>query len=131
MKFLLDTSVWLWSISEPKRLSREAYDAFADPVNELFLSVASAWEIAIKWNSGKLRLPEPPSSYVPRIMTLQGIRPLAISAPHALGVSVLRPIHRDPFDRLLAAQANLEDMTLMSSDRIFERYSVKLLWAGR
>lgn len=131
MKFLLDTNVWLWSVSEPRLLSREAYDVFADRANELFLSAASAWEIAIKWSSGKIRLPEPPSTYVPRVMLLQGIRPLAISVPHALAVSVLRPIHRDPFDRLLAAQANLEDMTLMSSDRIFERYSVKLLWAGR
>ena len=127
----MDTNVWLWSLSEPNLLSRAAYEILADPAQELFLSAASLWEIAIKWSSGKLRLPEPPSTYVPRAMAQQGLRPLAISAQHVLAVSGLPQIHRDPFDRLLAVQSNLEDMTLITADRIFERYPVKLLWAGR
>jgi len=96
----------------------------------MFLSAASAWEIAIKFASGKLRLPEPPAAYVVRRMADQGVRPIAVSHQHALAVASLPPHHRDPFDRLLVAQANLEDMVLISSDRIFLNYSVQLLWAG-
>ncbi|MGA7382321.1 MAG: type II toxin-antitoxin system VapC family toxin [Terriglobales bacterium] len=129
MKYLLDTNVWLWSVFEPSRLSRKAHDVVADLSQEVFLSAASAWEIAIKSGSGKLRLPEPPATYVPRRMAEQGVRPLEVSHRHALAVSSLPPHHRDPFDRLLVAQANLEDMVLMSSDRIFDRYSVQVLRA--
>ncbi|HXZ39731.1 MAG TPA: type II toxin-antitoxin system VapC family toxin [Terriglobales bacterium] len=130
MRYLLDTGVWLWSVFEPQRLSAKAHDVFADLDQEVFLSAASAWEIAIKSGSGKLRLPEPPTTYVPRRMTEQGVRPLAVSHQHALAVWNLPRHHRDPFDRLLIAQASLENMVLISSDRIFERYSVQLLWAG-
>jgi len=130
VSYLIDTSVWLWSVFEPGRLSPKARDIFADLGQEVFLSAASAWEIAIKSASGKLRLPEPPATYVPRRMTEQGVRPLAVSHQHALAVSQLPRHHRDPFDRLLVAQANLENMVLISSDRIFERYAVQLLWAG-
>jgi PIN domain nuclease of toxin-antitoxin system len=126
--YLLDTEVWLWSNFEPQRLSRQAYEIFADVKQEVFLSAASAWEIAIKWASGRLRLPEPPSSYVPRRMTDQGVRPLPISHQHASAVSVLPPHHRDPFDRLLIAQANFENMVLISADRLLRHYSVQLLW---
>lgn len=130
MSYLLDTAVWLWSVFEPERLSPKAQEIFADRAQEVWLSAASAWEIAIKFASGKLQLPEAPTSYVPRRMTEQGIRPLAVSHMHALAVSQLPHHHRDPFDRMLVAQANLENMILMSSDRIFERYSVQVLWSG-
>jgi len=131
MKYLLDTNVWLWSVLEPERMSRRAQEIFGDLRQEVFLSAASAWEIAIKSASGKLRLPEPAAIYVPRRTSEQGVRPLEVSQRHALAVSLLPPHHRDPFDRLLIAQARLEDMTLMSSDRIFERYDVQLLDAGQ
>lgn len=130
MRYLLDTNVWLWSIFEPQKLSPKAHDILADLRQEVFLSAASAWEIAIKSASGKLRLPEPPATYVPRRMTEQGVRPLEVSQRHTLAVSTLPPHHRDPFDRLLVAQANLENMVLISSDRIFARYAVEVLWAG-
>lgn len=131
MKYLLDTGVWLWTLFDPDRLSSKAREVIAGTGQEVFLSAASAWEIAIKSGSGKLRLPEAPATYVPRRMAEQGIRPLEVSQRHALAVSSLPPHHRDPFDRLLVAQANLEDMILVSSDRIFDRYSVHLLPAGR
>ena len=83
----------------------------------MFLSAVSSWEIAIKSAVGKLRLPEPPESYVPRRMAQQGLRPLTVSHPHALAVSALPSHHRDPFDRLLIAQAKLEDMTLEAISR--------------
>jgi len=131
MKYLLDTGTWLWSVLEPERLSPRAHGILADLSQEIFVSAASAWEIAIKSTSGKLRLPEPAVTYVPRRTAEQGIRPLEVSQRHALAVSLLPPHHRDPFDRLLIAQANLENMVLISSDRIFERYDVQLLDAGQ
>lgn len=131
MRYLLDTGVWLWSLWEPERISRKAREVMADLSQEVFLSAVTSWEVAIKSAAGKLKLPEPPASYIPRRMADQGLRPLAISHPHALAVYSLPAHHRDPFDRLLIAQADMEGMTLISADRIFERYSVPLLWAGR
>lgn len=130
MRYLLDTGVWLWINFEPQRLSPKAQNVFRDLGQEMFLSAASAWEIAIKFASGKLHLPEPPDAYVVRRMADQGVRPIAVSHQHALAVASLPSHHRDPFDRLLVAQANLEDMVLISADRIFLNYSVQLLWAG-
>ena len=131
MTYLLDTGVWLWSLWEPERIGRKAREVMEDLSQEVFLSAVTAWEIAIKSAAGKLKLPEPPVSYVPRRMADQGLRPLAISHPHALAVNGLPVHHRDPFDRLLIAQANLEGMTIITADRIFEQYPVPLLWAGR
>jgi PIN domain nuclease of toxin-antitoxin system len=130
MKYLLDTGVWLWTLFEPDRLSSKARDVIAGTGQEVFLSAASAWEIAIKSSSGKLRLPEPAVTFVPRRMAQQGVRPLEVSHQHALAVSQLHPHHRDPFDRLLAAQANFENMVLVSADRAFANYPVELLWAA-
>jgi PIN domain nuclease of toxin-antitoxin system len=130
MKYLLDTGVWLWTLFDPDRLSSKAREVIAGTGQEVFLSAASAWEIAIKSSSGKLRLPEPAVTFVPRRMGEQGVRPLEVSHQHALAVSQLHPHHRDPFDRLLAAQANFENMVLVSADRAFANYPVELLWAA-
>jgi PIN domain nuclease of toxin-antitoxin system len=129
--YLLDTGVWLWSVGEPSRISHKARDVMADVSNDVYLSAVTSWEIAIKTASGKLQLPEPPDLYVPRRMASQGFRPLAVSHQHALEVFSLPAHHRDPFDRLLIAQAKVEDMTLISADRMFDRYPVQLLWAGK
>jgi PIN domain nuclease of toxin-antitoxin system len=129
--YLLDTRVWLWSVGEPSRISRKARDVMADLSHDVFLSAVTSWEVAIKAASGKLQLPEPPDSYVPRRMAAQGLRPLAVSHEHALAVFALPAHHRDPFDRLLIAQAKVEEMTLISADRMFDRYPVQLLWAGQ
>ena len=131
MTYLLDTGVWLWSLWEPERIARKAREAMADLSHDLFVSAVSSWEIAIKSAAGKLKLPEPPGSYVPRRMADQGIRPLAISHAHALAVHGLPHHHGDPFDRLLVAQANLEGMTIITADKIFQQYTAPLLWAGR
>lgn len=130
MKYLLDTGVWLWSVFQPERMSAKAREVFADGSKELFLSAATSWEVAIKAAAGKLHLPEPPASYVPSRMAMQGLRPLIVSHQHALAVSSLPQHHRDPFDRLLIAQARLEDMVLITNDAMFRRYPVELLWAG-
>jgi PIN domain nuclease of toxin-antitoxin system len=131
MKYLLDTNVWLWSLWDPERISRKAREEVADMSNAVFLSAVTAWEIAIKAAAGKLKLPESPESYVPRRMVNQGLRPLVVTHPHALAVFALPAHHRDPFDRLLVAQAQLEDMILVTADRTLEKYPVEILWAGR
>jgi PIN domain nuclease of toxin-antitoxin system len=129
--YLLDTGVWLWSVGETARISKKAREVMVDISNDIFLSAVTSWEIAIKAASGKLHLPEPPDLYVPRRMAAQGLRPLAVSHAHALAVFGLPDHHRDPFDRLLIAQAKVENMTLISADRMFARYPVELLWAGQ
>jgi PIN domain nuclease of toxin-antitoxin system len=131
VRYLLDTGVWLWSVGEPSRISRKARDVLADVSQEMFLSAVTSWEVAIKAASGKLQLPEPPDLYVPRRMAAQGLRPLAVSHQHALAVFGLPAHHRDPFDRLLIAQGKVEEMTVISADRMFDRYPVQLLWAGQ
>ena len=130
MKYLLDTSVWLWSVGPVDRMNKQGRDLLADGKQELYLSAASAWEISIKAALGKLRLPESPISYVPTRLTKQGIRPLPIFQQHALAVCELPTHHTDPFDRLLIAQAQLEDMVILTADSVFEKYKVGVMWCG-
>ncbi|MFZ5471210.1 MAG: type II toxin-antitoxin system VapC family toxin [Myxococcota bacterium] len=130
MKALLDTHVWLWSLCAPERLCETARAAISDPANEVYLSAASAWEMAIKFALGKLPLPEPPGEYVPARMKTQGISPLLVSHAHALRVASLPPHHSDPFDRLLIAQAQAEGLMLLTADPQFKPYAVRLLWAA-
>ena len=100
----------------------------ADLRHEVFLSAVTSWEVAIRSAVVKLNLPEAPGTYVPRRMAAA---PLPVSHQHALAVFGLLACHRDPFDRLLIAQANLEDMILITADRMFEKYPVQTLWVGR
>ena len=131
MKLLLDTQSWLWWFAQPERLSEEAITHIADETNELWFSVASVWEIGIKVAIGKLPLPEPPDRYISSRMGQLGVKLLEIKATHALRAAALPLYHRDPFDRMLIAQAQLEDMTLVSADAIFRLYSdVSMLWAA-
>jgi PIN domain nuclease of toxin-antitoxin system len=130
MKYLLDTSVWLWSLTASERINKKARQLLASGGEELYLSAASSWEISIKWALGRLPLPEPPSSYVPKRMAAQGIRPLAITHTHTLAVSELPAHHTDPFDRLLIAQAQIEDMVVLTADRAMEPYGIRVLWCG-
>lgn len=131
MKYLLDTGVWLWTLWQPERISPRSRAVLANLSHEVFLSAVTSWEVAIKSGVGKLSLPEAPGTYVPRRMADQGLRPLPVSHQHALAVFGLPDHHRDPFDRLLIAQANLEDMILVTADRMIEKYAVQILWAGR
>jgi PIN domain nuclease of toxin-antitoxin system len=129
MRILVDTQCWLWMSSSPDRLSVRAREVVEDTANELLFSAASAWEIAIKHALGKLRLPEPPQRYVPsRVETLR-TRPLDIDQSHALRVAILPPHHRDPFDRLLVAQAQIEDIPILTADPVFALYHVAVLEA--
>ena len=131
MKLLLDTQCWLWWFAQPERLSEEAISYIVDETNDLWFSVASVWEIGIKVAIGKLPLPEPIDRYVSSRMVQLGARSLEITVTHALQAAALPLHHRDPFDRMLIAQAQLEKMTLVSADAIFRQYSdVSILWAA-
>lgn len=127
MRFLLDTHVWLWLLAQPERIESEVLDQLGDRSNVLLLSAASSWEIAIKHGLGKLHLPEPPSSYVPERMRRSGVTPLPVEHAHALAVAALPAHHRDPFDRLLVAQALLLGIPLVTADRQFEPYGIDLI----
>lgn len=127
MRLLLDTQVWLWMVAAPDRLAPSARAIVTAAENELLFSAASAWEIAIKHALGKLTLPEPPDAFVPRLMAQLGITPLPVLHRHALHVATLPPRHRDPFDRLLVAQAQLEELPILTADRGFGLYDVDLL----
>ncbi len=129
MRLLLDTHVWLWMIAEPDRLGREAHGILEDASSALVFSAASAWEIAIKWRLGRLTLPEPPRDFVPRCLVRDGIRSLPVESHHALAVAELPDHHRDPFDRLLVAQARAEGLTLLTADRALEAYDVAVMSA--
>jgi len=131
VKLLLDTQCWLWWFAQPERLSEEAIAHIADETNELWFSVASIWEMGIKVANGKLPLPEPIDGYISSRMVLLDVQYLEITAPHALRAAALPLHHRDPFDRMLIAQAQIEDMTLVSADSMFKQYSdISLLWAA-
>jgi PIN domain nuclease of toxin-antitoxin system len=123
VRILLDTHVFLWLQTEPARLGAQLR-VLEDRRNELIVSAASSWEIAIKYRLGRLALPEPPERYVPKRLRIMGANGLAIEHTHALAVAALAPLHRDPFDRLLVAQAGLLDLQVMTADPMIAQYPV-------
>ncbi|MEC4817157.1 MAG: type II toxin-antitoxin system VapC family toxin [Scytonema sp. PMC 1069.18] len=131
MKLLLDTQCWLWWFAQPERLSEEAISHIADENNELWFSVASIWEMGIKVALKKLPLPEPIDDYISSCMVQLDVRSLEITASHALRAAALPLYHQDPFDRMLIAQAQIEDILLVSADLMFKQYSdISILWAA-
>ncbi len=126
IQFLLDTHVWLWLQATPERVPVAIREALADEANELLLSAASSWEIAIKHGLGKLPLPEPPRMYVPDRMRRSGTLGLAVEHGHALAVADLPQLHGDPFDRLLIVQAQSLGLRLVTADAQLAEYDVEL-----
>lgn len=126
MRILLDTHVFLWLQSAPTRLGH-VLDVLADTRNDLLVSAASAWEIAIKHGTGRLPLPEAPARYVPSRMRAIGAVALPVEVPDALVVADLPPHHRDPFDRMLVAQALRHQLTLVTADDAVARYDIPML----
>ena len=129
--YLLDTAIFLWSLANPDKLNGKAVALLEDTKQQLFLSPASSWEISIKWASGKLRLPEAPTAYVTKRLRSRGIRSLPITHMHALAAGELPKHHLDPFDRMLIAQAQSEDLVLLTADPLFKKYEVEMLWCGK
>jgi PIN domain nuclease of toxin-antitoxin system len=126
VRVLLDTHVFLWLHTEPERLG-EHLAVVEDKRSQLLISAASSWEIAIKYGLGRLALPEPPERYVPERLRAIGAQALAIEHTHALAVAALPQLHRDPFDRLLVAQAGLLDVPILTADPQLVRYPVRTL----
>jgi len=128
MKLLLDTNALLWTLNGSKQLSRKADAALRKLDNEVFVSVGSVWEAAIKYRSG--RLPQAATLLQDPGLVLSSFRftPLALTLQHAKLAGLLTSAHKDPFDRIIAAQAILEDLTLVSSDAVFASMPVTLLW---
>jgi PIN domain nuclease of toxin-antitoxin system len=128
MKLLLDAHTFLWWITDNPRLSGRAREIISDGDNELFLSAATGWEIAIKFQIGRLKLPGEPIRFILEQMRINAIQSLPIQMSHALHVSTLPQHHRDPFDRLLIATAQLEGLPILSSDHQLANYQVEVIW---
>lgn len=126
MRTLLDTNAFIWANLAPAKLGAQL-EVVADPINERLVSAVSAWEIASKWATGRLPIPEHPANFVPSCMRYLVATLVDIELAHALVVADL-PLHRrDPFDRLLIAQARALDVPILTADRIFEAYDVDVL----
>lgn len=129
MRILVDTHCWLWMQVSPEKLRPASRQIVEDPRNELLLSAASSWEIAINYGLGKLPLPQPPGVYVPSRMASSGTVGLAVEHAHALRVAELPPLHRDPFDRLIVAQAQIEGVAILTADPQVAAYDVTIIEA--
>jgi PIN domain nuclease of toxin-antitoxin system len=125
MRLLLDTHALIWALGEPSKLASESRGLIEDPSNEIFVSAASLWEIAIKVDSGKLSVPDD----LERAIFAVGFQPLEIRFPHVRRLRSLPSLHRDPFDRILVAQAMHEDLAIATRDRRIPSYGVRVVEA--
>lgn len=128
MRFLLDTLTFLWWITDLDLLSEHVRDVIQDGDNTLYLSAASGWEIAIKARLGRLQLHGEPEKVIPEQMSLNAIQGLPIQMGHALRVHSLPDHHRDPFDRMLVAQSQVEELPILTADPHIAQYEVDVVW---
>lgn len=126
MRFIIDTHILIWFLEGNKLLSKSRRQIIADPNNDVFVSIASLWEIAIKISIGKLTLVKPFGDVIKQIAA-ENIEFLEISPEHTLQVSILPFHHRDPFDRILISQSQIENFPVMSDDGEFGKYGIKIL----
>ena len=128
MRVLLDTHTFIWWDTAPSQLSSRALLLCQDASSQLVLSVASVWEMAIKIQLGKLRLGKPLADMISEQQRTNHIELLPVALAHALAVETLPPVHKDPFDRLLVAQAQVEGISLLSRDPVFASYLISVVW---
>ncbi|MFL5801028.1 MAG: type II toxin-antitoxin system VapC family toxin [Roseiflexaceae bacterium] len=128
MKVVLDTHTFIWWDSDPSQLSATALDLCTDPTNQLILSLASLWEMQIKYQIGKLSLRLPLAEIISHQQATNAVILLPITSEHIFALDSLPMAHKDPFDRLLVAQAISEGAPLISADSIFASYPVQVLW---
>jgi PIN domain nuclease of toxin-antitoxin system len=128
VKFIADTHAFIWFITDAAQLSPKSKLLLESPESERVLSVASIWEIAIKTSLGKLSFKRPLEQFLPEQTRLNYFQTLNISAEHALRVASLPLLHRDPFDRLIVAQALVEGLPILSNDRVLDAYGIHRLW---
>jgi len=128
LKILLDTHTFLWAITDDRRLSEPARKAFSAANNDVLLSVASIWEILVKSETGRLPFPRPIGAYLRAQLSKTAITVLPILLSHVLALEQLPSHHRDPFDRIILAQAIAEKLPVVSADAKFRSYPVEILW---
>ena len=127
MSILIDTHVFLWALGVGQKLSRSARELLSDSDQPVFFSAASAWEMTIKWAKGRLELPVPPAEMIGNALSTAGLSQLSVSIKDAVAVAELPMHHKDPFDRLLVAQARANGLRLMTADPMLERYDVDVI----
>lgn len=128
MRLLLDTHTFLWWVTDDARLSSQAHALMTNRDNELYFSAASGWEIAIKAQLGKLKLPDNAPQFVMTQLAINAIEILPVQLNHALHVYTLPMYHRDPFDRMLIAQSQLEELPIITADPQLSSYAVTIIW---
>ena len=128
MNLILDTHVFIWWVEGNERLSKSALKIISDPKNTVHISAVVAWEIAIKAQLGSLLITRSPREYIAEHVVKSGFVPLPISLSHASRVSELPALHKDPFDRILIAQALHENYSLVSNNEVIKKYKVKITW---
>lgn len=128
MKLLLDTCCWLWWLSDTQKLSEQQLNALISHQNQLFLSVATLWELSIKINTGKLDIPQPLNKLVAQECPQDNIRIIDIKPIHAIESGSLPLHHKDPFDRMIITQAITENLTVITSDKVFQKYNIAVLF---
>jgi len=127
MSILLDTHIFVWAVGESSRLKPSVREILNDPDQEVFLSSVTAFEVAVKWSIGKLKLPKHPNDLIDQFLADSGIAQLALTVRDASAVADLPFHHKDPFDRLLVAQARSNGLRLMTADPILEKYDVDVI----
>ncbi len=127
-KLLLDTHTFIWWASDPNKLSKKSLALCEDRKNILFLSVASVWELQIKIQLGKIKLDVPLRDLIEEQIGVNDLQILKVDLEHILELENLADYHKDPFDRLLVAQSNLEDLKIVSKDSIIRKYTVNVIW---
>lgn len=128
MILLLDTHTFIWYVTDNSRLSNQVLEFINDENNEILLSIASLWEIAIKQNLEKLNFNQPFEIFITQQLNLNDFRLLDIKISHITVVATLPLHHRDPFDRILIAQSVVENIPILSADKIFDAYPIERLW---
>ena len=131
MRVLLDTQCWLWMVNSPENFHIRARRLIRDIGSELFLSAVCAIEISIKYSVGKLPLHIPPAEFVPALQSFERVSMLPLELSHAIRLASLPFHHRDPFDRMLIAQAQVENLPLLTSDSRLEKYDVQIVRAWK
>lgn len=128
MKYLIDTHTLLWIVTNDPKLSAKAKDLYLDSENEIFISMASIWELSIKSSLGKISLEQPLDEFVNEHVKGNDIRILKIELPHVLRIENLPFYHRDPFDRLIISQSIEDNIPIIGSDKTFDSYPIKRIW---
>ena len=128
MRYLLDTHTFLWMVAEPAKLSAKITEIVRAADNQLLLSAASGWEIALLWHLKRVELPDQPQRFIPEALQKLSVIPLPIGFDAAISAATLPLVHRDPFDRIIIAEALRENVPVLTKDRTFTEYGARTLW---